>query len=37
MENNYFKIKSVDLKFDVTRLKKDIESKTSKILSKSFH
>jgi hypothetical protein len=37
IEQNYFKIKSVDLKFDVALLKKDIESKTSKILSKSFH
>jgi len=37
IENNYFKIKSVDLKFDVTLLKKDIEAKTSKILSKSFN
>ena len=36
MENNYFKIKSVDLKFDVPLLKKDIEARTSKILSKSF-
>ena len=37
IENNYFKIKSVDLKFDVALLKKDIEAKTSKILSKSFN
>ena len=29
-------IKSMDLKFDVPALKKDIQSKTSKILSKSF-
>jgi len=37
IERNYFKIKSVDLKFDVSLLKRDMESKTSKILSKSFH
>ena len=37
MENNYFKIKNVELKFDVPLLKKDMQLKTSKILSKSFH
>ena len=36
IHNNYFKIKNVDLKFDIPLLKNDIESKTSKILSKSF-
>ena len=36
ISQNYFKIQSVDLKFDVPALKKDIESRTSKILSKSF-
>ena len=37
IEQNYFKIKNVDLKFDVALLKKDIEAKTAKILSKSFN
>ena len=29
IEQNYLKIRSVDIKFDVPRLKKDMESKTS--------
>jgi len=37
MENNYFKIKSIDLKFDVPLLKRDMQAKTAKILSKSFN
>ena len=37
IENNYFKIKSLDLKFDVPLLKKDMEEKTAKVLSKSFN
>ncbi len=37
IENNYFKIKSVDLRFDVPLLKKDMEEKTARILSKSFN
>ena len=37
IETNYFKIKNVDLKFDVPLLKKDMEEKTAKVLSKSFN
>ena len=37
IETNYFKIKNVDLKFDITLLKKDMEEKTAKVLSKSFN
>ena len=37
IENNYFKIKSVDLRFDVPLLKKDMEEKTARVLSKSFN
>ena len=36
LTKHYKDIKSMDLKFDVPALKKDIQSKTSKILSKSF-
>ena len=36
IEKNYIKIKSVDLKFDVPRLKKDMESRTSLLMSKTF-
>ncbi len=36
IKKNYFKIKSVSLKFDVPKLKKDMQSKTSNVLSKSF-
>ena len=36
LTKHYNDIKSMDLKFDVPALKKDIQSKTSKILSKSF-
>lgn len=36
LEVNYQNIQSVDLKFDVPRLKSDMESKTNKILSKAF-
>ena len=36
IEQNYIKIKTVDLKFDIPALKKDMESKTSNILSKTF-
>ena len=36
MEQNYMKIKSVDLKFDIPALKRDMESKTSLIMSKTF-
>ena len=36
INENYINILSVDLKFDVPRLKKDMESKTSKLLDKTF-
>lgn len=36
IEQNYLKIKTVDMKFDVPALKKDIESKTSSILNRTF-
>ena len=36
IEQNYLKIKSVDLKFDIPALKKDMESRTSLIMSKTF-
>ena len=36
VEQNYVKIKSVDLKFDIQRLKKDMESKTSLLMDKTF-
>ena len=36
IKKNYFKIQTVSLKFDIPALKKDMQSKTSNILSKSF-
>ena len=36
IEQNYSKIKNVHLKFDIPKLKKDMESKTSLMLSKTF-
>ncbi len=36
IEQNYHKIKSVDMKFDIPALKKDMESKTSLLMSKTF-
>lgn len=36
LEQHYSKIKSVDLKFDVPRLKKDMESRTSLLMAKTF-
>ena len=36
IQTNYVKIKSVELKFDVPRLKKDMESKTSLLMAKTF-
>ena len=36
LEENYRKIESVDLKFDVTSLKKDMENKTSFLLNRTF-
>ena len=36
IHTNYANIKYVDLKFDIPKLKKDIESKTSTLLDKTF-
>jgi len=36
IEQNYMKIKSVDLKFDIPALKRDMESKTSLVMAKTF-
>ena len=36
VEQNYMKIESVDLKFDIPRLKKDMESRTSVLMAKTF-
>ena len=36
IETNYFKIKNVDLKFDIPALKQDMESRTSNVLNKAF-
>ena len=36
IEQNYLKIRSVNIKFDVPRLKKDMESKTSLLMAKTF-
>ena len=36
IKTNYYKIKHVELKFDIPALKKDMESKTSAILQKTF-
>ena len=36
IEQNYLKIKNVDMKFDIPRLKKDMESKTSLLMAKTF-
>ena len=36
IEQNYMKIKNVDMKFDIPTLKKDMESRTSTILAKTF-
>ena len=36
IEANYLKIKTVDLKFDIPALKRDMESKTSLLMSKTF-
>ena len=36
IEQNYMKIKSVDMKFDIPALKRDMESKTSLIMAKTF-
>ena len=36
IQQNYVKIRSVELKFDVPRLKKDMESRTSLLMAKTF-
>jgi len=36
IEDNYPKIKSVDMKFDIPALKKDMQSRTSLLMSKTF-
>jgi len=36
IEENYLKIKSVDMKFDIPALERDMESKTSLIMAKTF-
>jgi len=36
IEQHYLKIKSVELKFDIPALKKDMESKTSLVMAKTF-
>ena len=36
IEDNYIKIKSVDMKFDIPALKRDMESRTSLIMAKTF-
>lgn len=36
IEQNYIKIKSVDMKFDIPSLKRDMESRTSLIMAKTF-
>ena len=36
IRQNYPKIQSVDLKFDIPKLKKDMESKTSVLMAKTF-
>lgn len=37
VERNYRNIKTIDLKFDVPKLRADMESKTAKILNKTFN
>ena len=36
IEQNYIKIKSVDMKFDISSLKKDMQNRTSLIMAKTF-
>ena len=36
IEDNYLKIKSVDMKFDIPALKRDMQSRTSLIMAKTF-
>ena len=36
IEQNYLKIQSVDMKFNIPALKRDMESKTSLLMAKTF-
>ena len=36
IEQNYIKIKSVDMKFNIPALKKDMQSRTSLLMAKTF-
>ena len=36
IEQNYIKIKTVDMKFDIPSLKRDMQSKTSLLMAKTF-
>ena len=36
IEQNYIKIRSVDMKFDIPALKRDMQSRTSLIMAKTF-
>ncbi len=36
IESNYMKIKTVDMKFNIPALKKDMESKTSTLMARTF-
>ena len=36
IESNYLKIKTVDLKFDIPTLKRDMQNRTANVLSKTF-
>ena len=36
IEQNYLKIKNMDMKFDIPALKRDMQSKTSLIMAKTF-
>jgi len=36
IEQNYLKIKTVDMKFDIPKLKRDMESRTSRLMNKTF-
>ena len=36
IEQNYVKIRSVDMKFDIPALKRDMQSRTSLIMAKTF-
>ena len=36
IEQNYLKIRSVEMKFDIPTLKKDMQSRTSSVMAKTF-